>query len=69
MLLRGRCPQCDKDLSVGSKAIKRYLEKNNIPFEVEYSFNDLKDKYRLRFDFAIKDSDSNLFALIEFDGI
>ena len=34
----------------------------------EYSFEDLKDKKKLRFDFAIFDKNNKLIKLIEFDG-
>ena len=54
--------------SIGEENIEKILKENNINYAKEYSFNDLKDKGRLRFDFAIFDSNNNLIELIEFDG-
>ncbi|CAH6421759.1 Hypothetical protein KVN_LOCUS445 [uncultured virus] len=56
-----RCGICK--LNLGPKIIKEYLDKNNIPYELEYKFNDCKDKRELPFDFYV----NNQF-LIEFDG-
>lgn len=50
--------------SKGATEIESFLRKNNIEFETEVSFPDLKDKKPLRFDFRIKESG----ILIEFDG-
>lgn len=54
--------------SIGEANIEKILKDNNINYAKEYSFNDLKDKGRLRFDFAIFDNNNNLIELIEFDG-
>ena len=43
-------------------------QNNNINFSKEYTFNDLKDKHLLRFDFAIFDNNDNLLHLVEYDG-
>lgn len=67
-LLRGRCPICDRNLSIGCKKIEHFLKKNKIKYEKEYIFDNLKDKKHLRFDYAIFNNEQ-LFALIEFDGI
>lgn len=54
--------------SVGEINIETLLKENNINYAKEFSFTDLKDKKRLRFDFAIFDENNNLSHLIEFDG-
>ena len=56
--------------SQGELEIEQILQKNNISYIKEYSFDDLispKNK-KLRFDFAIFDKIGNLIKLIEFDG-
>lgn len=57
------CPKCN--ISYGEKTIYQFLESNNIKFEYEKSFSDLKVKSRLRFDFYIADKN----MIIEYDGI
>lgn len=54
--------------SIGEENIEKILKENNINYIREYSFEDLKDKAKLRFDFAIFDNKNNLIELIEFDG-
>lgn len=54
--------------SIGEKNIEKLLKQSDIRFKKEYSFEDLKDKKKLRFDFAIFDKNNNLIELIEFDG-
>lgn len=54
--------------SIGENLIKDILIKNNIQFQQEYSFPDLKDKRKLRYDFAIFDKNNNVIQLIEYDG-
>ena len=54
--------------SIGEANIEKILKENNINYAKEYSFNDLKNKGKLRFDFAIFDNNNNLIELIEFDG-
>lgn len=66
VLLRGNCPVCN-ETRIESK-IRRFLELNNILFEREYTFDDLKYKILLRFDYAITDANKNLKCLIEADG-
>lgn len=56
------CPVCSE--SKGEKAIREYLENNNIEFEQEYRFSDCKYKYTLPFDFYIKEYN----LCVEFDG-
>lgn len=65
------CPHCSKrKISKAEFIIKNILEKNNINFETQYTFNDLfikkKKKTKLRFDFMIYISDRMI--LLEFDG-
>lgn len=53
-------------ISVGERNIKEILEKNNIPFIMQYQIPTSKKK---RFDFAILDNTNNkVVRLIEFDG-
>lgn len=54
--------------SIGEKNIENLLKLNDINYAKEYTFSDLKDKKKLRFDFAIFDENNNLSHLIEFDG-
>ena len=65
--LQGKgCPKCKKSKS--ERKIENILKSNNIKYITEYSFNDLKDKGLLRFDFAVYDKENNLYCLIEFNG-
>lgn len=54
--------------SIGEKNIENLLKSNGINYAREYTFSDLKDKKKLRFDFAIFDKNNSLSHLIEFDG-
>lgn len=54
--------------SLGENLIKEILTNNNVSFIQEYTFNDLKDKNYLRFDFAILDYNGKVLKLIEYDG-
>ena len=64
--LRGkRCPYCNS--SNGEKRITQWLKENDISFKQQYSFENLRDKRLLRFDFAIFDNE-NITCLIEYDG-
>lgn len=57
--------------SSGELAIRDYLSSNNILHETEYSFEDLHQEGEtrlLRFDFALFNPDSELKALVEYDG-
>jgi hypothetical protein len=61
------CPDCR--MSHGEKAIQYYLDKNNILYQRQFTFDDLKGNvHHLPFDFAIFDSHHNLLHLIEYDG-
>lgn len=50
--------------------IQEILEMNNIPFEMEYTFPDLRTSkgIPLRFDFALFGDDGKLQSLIEYQG-
>lgn len=64
------CRHCSTK-SIGEKAIRKYLENNNIKYKSQYYFKDLKGlggRY-LRFDFGILDEYDNLLFLIEYDGL
>jgi hypothetical protein len=56
------CPSCNE--SKGEKAIKEFLEKNNIKFIREKVFSDCRFKYPLPFDFYLPDYNT----CIEFNG-
>jgi len=61
-----RCNRCGNS-SKGEKRIIKHLEKNNLKFEIDYSFKDLTVQSYLKFDFAVKQNGEILF-LIEYDG-
>ena len=61
-----RCPICRRS-SKGENLIREYLNKNNIKFEEEVIFDELKYKKNLRFDFKIY-LNSKEYFLLEFDG-
>ena len=63
------CSFANISLSLGELKVHDYLVNNNIKFKEQYSFNDCKYKYVLRFDFAIFDINDNLICLCEYDGI
>lgn len=53
--------------SFGESYIEGLLESIKVPFESQYTFDDCRDIYVLRFDFAIF-RDNELLGLIEYDG-
>lgn len=53
--------------SAGEAYVKNVLENMHIDFISQYSFNDCKSVYVLRFDFAITNN-KNVIGLIEYDG-
>ena len=70
-LTQGLSKSCGCQLGKTSQAeeeIESLLITNNIVFRKEVSFDDLKRKAKLRFDFGIYDKDNCLRRLIEFDG-
>lgn len=66
-----RCPYCNE--SKGEKKVADFLDKNNIPYSREVTFDDLlsNKSNKLRFDFAIFEDmeQEKLKLLIEYDGI
>lgn len=54
--------------SIREKWIEQLLIENNINYKTQYTFSDCKNKYVLRFDFALFDQFNNLIALVENDG-
>lgn len=64
----GDTTSCGCIRSKGEFQIETLLKQHNIIFQREYSFEDLKDKSSLRFDFAIFDNKNNLLGLIEYQG-
>lgn len=61
----GHTTSCGCIKSRGEKMIQDILTKLNIQYKREYTFEDLKNKKKLRFDFAIEEPS---LKLIEFDG-
>ena len=70
-LVQGKVQSCGCLISKGEEEMRNHLNTLNINFSTQYSFSDLKsDKgWPLRFDFAILDDNSELLALIEYQGI
>ena len=64
------CPLCGVYKSKGEEKIKYFLDKYNVNYKQEYSFNDLRSSSnrKLRYDFAIFDDKGKLKFLIEYDG-
>lgn len=60
------CPTCK--LSKGELEIENYLKQNNINYKPQFSFENLKYKDVLHFDFGILDDNGNLNQLIEYNG-
>ena len=54
--------------SIGEQHIEQLLQQYGINYAKEYSFSDLINIKKLRFDFAIFDKNNQLLELIEFDG-
>lgn len=54
--------------SIKEKIISDFLSEYNIDFIQEYTYEDCKNKYILRFDFAIINPDKSVKCLIEYDG-
>lgn len=66
----GKVKSCGCLKSKGELKIKTILEENNIFYQPQFTFYDLRGKNNglLRFDFAILDKNNNVIKLIEFDG-
>ena len=67
-LINGQTQSCGCLVSQGENIIENILKTNNIIYEKQYSFPDLKNIRPLRFDFAIFNNEKQLQFLIEFDG-
>lgn len=63
------CDTCSSKSSSLERRVKFYLDEHNIKYLQEYSFDNLSYIHRLRFDFAIFDSNDNLCYLIEVQGL
>ena len=59
-----RCPECSTKYK-GEEAIRIFLEKNNIPYNKQYKFEDCKIKRSLKFDFYLPTYN----ICIEYDGV
>lgn len=68
ILLQGRVESCGCLKSKGEEKITKIFISNKINFKKQYTFSDLKDKAKLRFDFGVLDNNENLLYLIEYDG-
>lgn len=69
-LLRGAVQSCGCiKTSIGEFNIKNILDKNNIVYQEQVNFADLKNIKPLRYDFGIYNNEGVLIRLIEFDGI
>ena len=63
-----RCPKCSLErISKSEAKIYNWLNKNNIDFETQYTFEDCKNIKPLKFDFAIF-KEGKVEFLIEYDG-
>ena len=67
-LKSGKVKSCGCLISQGEERISKILLGNNIPFQRQYIFKDLKADRPLRFDFAVF-KENGLSYLIEYDGI
>lgn len=65
-LISGNTFSCGCLVSYGEYYIQQILEKNEIKFQKQFSFFDLKDKGKLRFDFSIFLNNKQI--LLEYDG-
>jgi hypothetical protein len=67
--LRGQngCPQCQV-ISHGEERIKNFLNKNNILYKQQVTFDECKYSNLLPFDFAILNDKKEIKLLIEYDG-
>lgn len=62
------CPSCTEERYAGPRAIKEWLEKNNINYKKEVRFKECRNINELPFDFGVYDVFGDLTHLIEFDG-
>lgn len=67
-----RCRKCTNQMSKGEIIIEDFLKKNELKYDKQYTFEDLKainNKHFLKFDFAILNELCDVVCLIEFDGM
>lgn len=67
-IMRKTILSCGCTISRGEDRIAEILTQNNINFKKQYTFDDLKDKQKLQFDFGIFTKDNQLYCLIEYQG-
>lgn len=67
-LIEGRKISCGCIISYKEEEIANYLKQNFINYKRQYTFEDLKDKRPLRFDFAVFNNKNQLAYLIEYQG-
>ena len=69
-LTQGKVQSCGCiKTSIGELNIEKILKQNNIIYQTQIQFEDLKNIKPLRFDFGIYNEKGKLIRLIEFDGI
>ena len=68
-LITGAISSCGCLRSKGEQKINAILFENNINYQTQFWFKDLKDKKYLYFDFAILNDDGSIKCLIEYQGI
>lgn len=61
-----RCPKCNE--SKGEERVSSILERKDLLYIREYQFDDLRNKKRLQFDFAVFSKKKKPLFLIEYDG-
>ena len=68
-LKTGAIASCGCQRSRGEARINELLLEQNINYQTQYWFADLKDKKYLYFDFAIFNENNELYCLLEYQGI
>lgn len=69
-LTQGKVQSCGCiKTSIGELNIEKILKQNNIIYQTQVQFKDLKNIKPLRFDFGIYNKEGKIIRLIEFDGI
>lgn len=62
------CPNCTHIKSKGEDLVKEYFDNNNIKYKFQFTFEDLKDKRKLAYDFGVFNESGYLTYLVEYDG-
>lgn len=68
-LINSAITSCGCVRSKGEAKINSILFENNVNYQTQYWFKDLKDKKYLYFDFAILNEDQSIKCLVEYQGI